>query len=264
MEFNPKIALDYARKISRPRRVGTDEEKKVGREIADQLEFFGFSVNFQEFKFSTALEVFLSAEILIGLVLILTTIWAYGVNRWLTLFQIGLLLFLIFMTGPINKKVQNSSLGPGDKDHSSLWSSICWRLGKQYRTKNLVAALPNSPKDPALPHLYLVAHYDSKSQKIPLVIRIALFVFVILGSLVFAGLNLLNLVNEVFIPFSIVIGFVVILCDIPLLFLGYGNDSHGAIDNASGVGLVLHLAEVIAKQPTSIEKLSIMVLITSA
>ena len=264
MEFDPKIALNYARKISRPRQVGTIEEKKVAQEIANLLELFGFSVNFQTFQFSTALGIFLTAEIITGQVLILTTILTYGVSQWVTLMQIVLLVFLIAIIGPINKKVQTSSIQSEDKEHPTLWSSICWRLGAHYRTKNLVATLPNSSKDPTLPHLYLVAHYDSKSQKLPLVIRIALFVIVIIGSLVFAGLNLFNMVNEVFIPFSIVIGFVVILCGIPLLFLDYGNDSPGAIDNASGVGLVLHLAEVISKNPTFIEKLSLTVLITSA
>ena len=60
------------------------------------------------------------------------------------------------------------------------------------------------------------------------------------------------------------IGFLVIICGIPLLFLDYGNNSPGAIDDASGVGLVLHLAETIAQHPTLNGKLSITVLITSA
>ena len=236
----------------------------MAQEIADQLTLFGFTVNFQPFQFSTALGVFLTAEVITGQVLILTTILTYGVSQWLTLLQIVLLVFLIAFIGPINKKVQTSSIQSEDNEHPTLWSSICWRLGAHYRTKNLVAALPNSSKDPTLPHLYLVAHYDSKSQKIPLVIRIALFVIVILGSLGFAGLTTLSLINEVFTPLAIIIGSAVILAGIPLLFLGYGNNSPGAIDNASGVGLVLHLAEVISKQPTLIEKLSITVLITSA
>lgn len=264
MVFNPTIALKYARKISRPRQVGTKEEKKVVQEIADLLELFGFLVNFQTFQFSTALGVFLMAEIIIGQVLVLTTILTYGVSQWLTLMQIALLVFLIAIIGPINKKVQTNSLQSEDNEHPTLWSSICWRLGAHYKTKNIIAALPNIPDEPALPHLYLVAHYDSKSQRIPLVIRIALFVIVILGSLVFAGLNTLSLINEVFTLFAIAIGSIVILAGIPLLFLGYGNDSPGAIDNASGVGLVLHLAELIAKQPTLKGKLRITVLITSA
>ncbi|HUV26415.1 MAG TPA: M28 family peptidase [Anaerolineales bacterium] len=264
MEFNPTLALNYAREISRPRKVGTREEEKVAQEIACQLVQSGFSVNFQTFQFSTAHGITLSAEILIGLVLILTTILTFGISGWLTLFQAGLLLLLIGLLGPINKKILNSSIRSEDQDRSSLWSSLCWKLGTQYRTKNLIATLPNSSGDPKLPHLYLVAHYDSKSQKLPLVIRIALFTLVIMGSLVFASLNLLISVNEVIAQFSSVIGSIVILCGVPLLFLDYGNDSPGAIDNASGVGLVLHLAEVIADQSAINERLKITILITSA
>jgi formate/nitrite transporter FocA (FNT family) len=141
MVFDPKIALDYARKISRPRRVGTIEEKKVAQEIADQLTLFGFTVNFQPFQFSSSLGIFLTAEIITGQVLILTTILTYGVSQWLTLMQIVLLVFLIAIIGPINKKVQTSSIQSEDNEHPTLWSSICWRLGAHYKTKNIIAAL---------------------------------------------------------------------------------------------------------------------------
>lgn len=264
MASDPSIALDYARKISRPRQVGTNGENKVAQEIADQLRLSGFTVDCQPFQFSDALGTFLTAEILAGQVLILTTIMAQGVNQWLTLMQSVLLVLLIAAIGPINKQVQTSSLQPEDHEHPTWWSAICWRLGSHYKTKNITATLPDSPEDPTIPNLYLVAHYDSKSQRIPLVMRIALFVIVIAGSLGFAGLTTLSLINEILTPLGIVIGSVVILAGIPLLFLGYGNASPGAIDNASGVGLVLHLAEVISKQPILKEKIRITVLITSA
>jgi hypothetical protein len=82
MDFDPTIALSKARKFSRPRQVGSSEEVKVAQEIACQLEQSGFVVNFQTFQFSTALERFLSAEILAGQVLILTTILTSGFNQW--------------------------------------------------------------------------------------------------------------------------------------------------------------------------------------
>jgi Zn-dependent M28 family amino/carboxypeptidase len=89
-------------------------------------------------------------------------------------------------------------------------------------------------------------------------------VILIAGSLIFAALTLLSFFNEIFTSISFVIGYLVILSGIPLLFLDYGNDSPGAIDDASGVGLLLHLAGVIAKHPNLSEKLGITVLITSA
>jgi hypothetical protein len=147
---------------------------------------------------------------------------------------------------------------------NSWWSSLCWKVGEWFETRNIIARLPESPVDPLVPNLYLVAHYDSKSQYLPLVVRIALFVFLIAGSLIFTTLTMLSLFNDLFIPLSIFVGIAAILSGIPLLFLDYGDDSPGAIDDASGVGLVLHLAEVIANQPDIKEGMGITVLITSA
>ncbi|UCF28943.1 MAG: M28 family peptidase, partial [Chloroflexota bacterium] len=264
MEFDPAIALEYAQRISRPRQVGSKEEKIVAQEIKAQLEGSGFRVNFQTFRFSTASEVFLFLEILSGLAIIISTLLALGINPWLTSIQSGLLVFLIIVIGPLNNKVQCGSLKCSQDQPQTWWSSVCWKLGRCYETKNIIATLPDSSTDPSLPHLYLLAHYDSKSQYLPLVVRIALFVMLIAGSLIFAGLTMLSTFNAPLTPLSLAIGILVILSGIPLLFLDYGNDSPGAIDDASGVGLVLHLAETIAKSPQINQKLGISLLITSA
>ena len=264
MEFDPAVALEYARQISRPRRVGSSEEKIIAQEIKAHLENSGFNADFQKIEFSTASEVFLFLEILTGLVIILSTLLTFGINPWLTILQTGLLVFLIIVIGPLNNKVQCSSLKFEDNQPNSWWSSLCWKLGEWYETRNIIARLPDSPMDPLAPNLYLVAHYDSKSQYLPLVVRIALFVFLIAGSLIFTTLTMLSLFNDLFIPLSIFVGIAAILSGIPLLFLDYGDDSPGAIDDASGVGLVLHLAEVIANQPDIKEGMGITVLITSA
>ena len=115
-----------------------------------------------------------------------------------------------------------------------------------------------------LPHLYLVAHYDSKSQYLPLVVRIVLFVLVIAGSLVFSALVVFNLLLGTLTTLMLAIGILVIISGIPLLFLNYGNESAGAIDNGSGLGLVLHLAALLAGWPELVGKLGVTVLITSA
>jgi len=59
-------------------------------------------------------------------------------------------------------------------------------------------------------------------------------------------------------------GVLVVSSGIPLLFLNYGNDSAGAIDNASGLGLVLYLAEFLSGHPEQLGKLGVTILITSA
>ncbi len=255
MNFNPRSALEYAQHFSRPRQVGTREEKIIAREISAQLEQFGYSVQTPDFQFSAAFERVLIGEVLLGLFLILSALLTSEINRWFTLLPTGLLIVLILMINPVNRRVQRNSFGPGVRGGSSIWSSLCWKLGAHFETKNVVAALPASKPDLNLPHLYLVAHYDSKSQYLPLVIRIVLFVLVIAGSLVFSALVVFNLLLGTLTTFMLAIGVLVIISGIPLLFLNYGNESAGAIDYASGLGLVLHLAALLAGRPDLVGKL---------
>jgi len=111
-----------------------------------------------------------------------------------------------------------------------------------------------------LPHLYLVAHYDSKSQRMPLAARIALFMLAISAGLILVALTLLKVSTVFYLP----IGLLALAAAVPLLFLDAGNNSPGAIDNASSVGLVLHLAEVLAQRADWQDKLHLTILIPSA
>jgi hypothetical protein len=264
MEFDAEVALSYARAISRPRQVGSGEDEKVAGEIAARLEQFGYQVERQPFQFSTAPTWFLRLEILAGLLLILM---AFGVRRFgagTEALPAAMLLLLLVAIGPINRMVESNSVVPDPDASVSRWSALCLRMGNRYTSANLVATRPDLPDDPTLPHLYLVAHYDSKSQWMPLAVRIVLFTAVILGSLSFAGLTLLGLVWPMLALAANVAGIVAIGAGLPLLFLGAGNASPGAIDNASGVGVVLHLAECLARRSDLLDKLRVTVLVTSA
>src|SRR3989304_731625 len=105
-----------------------------------------------------------------------------------------------------------------------------------------------------------MAPYDSKSQYMPLAIRIGLFVIAVPSSLLVALLALLNLS----LPVISVLGVIALLAGLPLLFLDFGNNSPGAIDNASGVGLVLHLAECLSQRSDWRDRLRVSVVCTSA
>jgi Zn-dependent M28 family amino/carboxypeptidase len=111
-----------------------------------------------------------------------------------------------------------------------------------------------------LPHLYLVAHYDSKSQRMPLAVRITLFMLAIIAGLILIILTWLDVPTVFYLP----VGLLAIAAAFPLLFLDVGNTSPGAIDNASSVGLVLHLAEVLAQRRDWQDKLHLTILIPSA
>jgi len=264
MEFEAEVALNYARAISRPRQVGSGEDERVAEEVAARLEQFGYQVERQPFQFSTAPTWFLKLEILGGLLLILTTLLARRYGPWAEALPTVMLLLLLFVIGPINRVVEANSVAPDPDTPVSRWSALCLRMGDRYTSTNLVGTRHDLPDDPSLPHLYLVAHYDSKSQWMSLAVRIVLFTTAIIGSLSFAGLTLSELAHPAFAFAANVVGVVAIGASLPLLFLDVGNTSPGAIDNASGVGTVLHLAECLARRSDLLDKLHVAVLMTSA
>jgi hypothetical protein len=265
MYFDPLIALQYAASISRPRRVGSGVDEAVAVEVADQLRGWGYQVERQPFTFSTASEVFLKLFVLAGVLLIAAQlIWH---NRVLAV----LLVLLVGLFMPLNRRVQATAMQQNGR-------GLKW--GQRYATANLIArpslraqfakqspsapgiasSLDNASRNDDVPHLYLVAHYDSKSQRMPLVMRITLFMLAIIAGLILVVLTLFDVSTMLYLP----IGLLALAAAIPLLFLDVGNNSPGAIDNASSVGLVLHLAEVLAQRSDWQDKLHLTLLFPSA
>ncbi len=257
MIFNPQIALQYAASLARPRRVGSGEDEQVAQEIEERLRAWGWHVERQPFTFSTASEVFLKLFILVSVLLVAALlVWP---ERVLAVALV--LLIALFM--PLNRSVQARALE---------WNGRGLKWGQRYTTANLIAtrnrvskiqsASATAERNPVSlsPHLYLVAHYDSKSQRMPLVVRMTLFMLAVIAGLTLVVLTLLDVSTVLRLP----IGLLALASAIPLLFLDVGNTSPGAIDNASSVGLVLHLAELLAQRTDWQDKLQITILMPSA
>ncbi len=263
MKFDPQIALNYAASFSRPRRVGSGADEEVAAEIAAKLRGWDYQVEWQPFTFSTAPNVFLTLVVLAAILLVLLMLWAHETVSILADAAGVSLLLLVGLFMPLNRLIQAAALQQNGR-------GLKW--GQRYTTANLIATrnqvstaqtgAPPARRDPlsGLPHLYLVAHYDSKSQRMPLAVRIALFMVAIIAGLILIVLTLLNVYTVLYVP----IGVLALAAAAPLLFLNVGNNSPGAIDNASSVGLVLHLAEVLAERTDWQDKLHLTILITSA
>ncbi len=279
MTFDPRVALQYAASLSRPRRVGSGEDEKVAQEIEERLRGWGWHVERQPFTFSTASEVFLKLFILASVLLVAALlVWP---ERVLAV----MLVVLIAMFMPLQRSVQARALEQNGR-------GLKW--GKHYTTANLIArpslrgALPSDEaisvhngdcfasfdsaaaarscrsardaRNDETPHLYLVAHYDSKSQRMPLVMRMTLFMLAISAGLILVVLTLFDVSTVLRLP----IGLLALASAVPLLLLDVGNTSPGAIDNASSVGLILHLAELLAQRTDWQDKLQMTLLIPSA
>ncbi len=252
--FQPEIALAYARALAYPRRVGTAGEAAAIAEIAARLAQAGYQVERQPFDFSAGAQVAITLEILLAQILILLTFWAWGFSAVAGMLPALLLLALLAGMGRLRRWVAAGSIAPPPSEAASRWQRLCLRLGERCQTVNLVGRLPSPAAEPGAPptrrpRLYLVAHSDSKSQALPLAARMTLMALAGLAAAVFAVLTLLRPALPGLTSAAALAGLAALLAGVPVLFLflaGAGNASPGAIDNASGVGLVLHLAEVLA------------------
>jgi hypothetical protein len=264
MSFDPAAALDYARRLARPRRVGSAANEAAIKQLASQLRAAGCAVAVQPFEFSGAGERALVAYVLVAQILILFTFWAWGVSGWLSVIPAVLLALLLAASGQIYRAAARASLWPVDLARVSPLRRWWLQRGPRFHTANIVAQVPVRAGAPARAPLLLVAHSDSKSQALPLVARMGLVALASAAAGVFAALSVLRVWLPGLTSGGALAGLIALLSGVPLLFLllaGSGNASPGAIDNASGAGLVVHLAECLCAHPPA---RPVTVLITGA
>ena len=127
---------------------------------------------------------------------------------------------------------------------------------------NLVAIARDAPLPPTV---WLVAHLDSKSQSIPMLVRIASIAvfsiaFIVLALLV-AALAIMHVAgleaNAALFDTAGVVSILASLSLIPIALCFVGDRSNGALDNASGVATVLLAAQQLRQS-------NVAILITSA
>ena len=111
------------------------------------------------------------------------------------------------------------------------------------RADNLVATRGGTP-----PRVWLVAHLDSKSQPIPSALRVAAIVLLALGVLTTLAACALTLGGASARTLWQVGAIAATAGAIPAMLSVVGNNSHGAVDNASGVAAVLAAAAMVPSE----------------
>ena len=284
-KFSPESALVYASSIAKPRRAGSDGEKNVADQLQCLLEKFGYCVDRHPFHFimggARILPIYIAIKCLWILFYILTLI-SYS---WFHLLLFGAFFFLDWRFPRIINHIQSHMLlPPGDYEGrvKPWWEPL---LGREIGSSNIIASQADFTEGKKT-HIYLVANYDSKSLRIPISFqlwsyklylygfRAGWFVLKLLIIVAFFGLIT---VGFGFVPLTLwlkicqsisllftVIGLATIFMGLPSLCQGVGNKSSGAFMNASGVGLLLHLAEILADHRDLRDKFKITILFTSA
>lgn len=255
LPFDAHIALSYARTLAYPRFTGTPAEAATANRLADQLEQFGYHVERQPFQFSSAVNVAIMSTITVSLSL---TAFALSLSTISPL--PAAILATLALAAPLALRFIQPHAERGALSAGSAWS----RLGQRYGASNLLARLPDVSPTDHTPQVLLMAHFDSKSQRLPIVLRLLCVVVSLACSTLFAAGLWLAVWMSPALAWAVVAGGLTVLCGIPLAFMDWANESPGAIDNASGVGVVLHLAELLACSLEWRNRLRWTIVLTSA
>jgi hypothetical protein len=95
------------------------------------------------------------------------------------------------------------------------------------------------------PRMWLIAHLDSKSQTVPMLIRIASSIALGMATMITVLALLLSLIDDVNVdPFWPALELATLVAAAPSLFCWVRNKSPGAVDNASGVAAVIMAAQM--------------------
>ena len=146
-------------------------------------------------------------------------------------------------------------------------------VGRRHHSENILATNGKKPND-TTPALLFIAHYDSKSQVLPIAVRAVAYGIAIVGLTALTTVMVIEVatlawfvdyITLVWLPNSIVIIWSVAgtttLCLLLLQINFTQNHSPGGFDNASGVGVMLEVARVLMARG---EKKSIAFLATGA
>lgn len=222
-EGERQAARDAMRAVAKPRLTGSEGASEVDAELRGRLEGMGYEVRELAFSFS-ALPGRWGMTILGSIALIGLALAALFVAIGWPIVALGVLAGLLVLDGLL------LLLAPW------LIRKLPWG---RVEAANLLATRPN-----ASPRFLVVAHRDSKSQMVPILLRSAAGVAIALVWLALVGLAVLGLTTDIALgTIATVVGVVGGLAALPLVLSWVGNDSPGALDNASGVVTLLGVAK---------------------
>ncbi|TXT64900.1 MAG: putative Peptidase family M28 [Promethearchaeota archaeon] len=243
-------------KVSFPRLSGTISERKAAQCIKKEIEHLNLLPKIQSFQFTSFYpRIYKKIAFLLLFWVILVLFVNY--NTMFTIMNIFIVLLIFLPLVLITRKPEDI------------------RLGKKYWSENVYVTLNPDRQDglnqnmitKRLQVLFL-CHIDSKSQKLSIklrVISVKLWIyslFIIIISLVLKYLYFSeNLIFNLIL--SIIIGFHFIATILQLINSTH-NKSPGAIDNASGISLVLDLLSYFSKPEHSLSKIDLWFVFTGS
>ena len=244
--YDAKLAYYHITQLAFPRLVDSVGEAEAQDYIVEQFTALGLDVSWEPFSF-TRFPAEVLPRILSALFVPVVLFVPWFGERFPVLLCLACLLSLaiaLFFT-QWQKRLEG-----------------LYDVGRRHRTENIIGKNGAKP-DANTPAFLFIAHYDSKSQVLPIAVRAISYGIAIIGLVVLTTLMLIGLFTLIWLPNYIVWG-VAGITSFCLLLLQINltrNHSPGGFDNASGVGVMLEVARVVMARD---EKKSVTFLATGA
>jgi len=253
MQFDENNAYEIIKRISFPRLVGSDGERKARNVISEELNKAGYDSIKRE-KFETGfynLNFIRHLFLFTGILIVLLGILFY-LNHLTTILLIFLMIIMIIKCHIIS---------------SSNEIKLSRNKFKRYETENIYVNLRSKNSKAKV---ILLGHYDSKGQTFSISLRKILFSTAIFGIIITMIIYIIFFSIKIFFnynafEFSLILLIVCItvgLITIINFFNKTNNISNGASDNGSSVGILIELARYFKKNP--INNLDIIFLFPSS
>ena len=239
--YDAKRAYHHITQLAFPRLVGSSGEAKAQDYIVQQFTALGLDVSRESFSF-TKFPAEVLPRLLCGLFVpvVLSVPWLGGRFP----IPVGLICLLSLSVALLCTQWQKRFEGLYD-------------VGRRHCSENIVVTNGRKPNDNT-PALLFVAHYDSKSQVLPIAVRAVVYSIAIVGLTALTTVMVIEVatlawfpddITLVWSPDSIVIVWsvagITTLCLLLLQINLTQNRSPGGFDNASGVGVMLEVARVV-------------------
>ena len=246
LTYDAKRAYHHITRLAIPRLVGSAGETDAQDYIVQQFRVLGLDVSWEPFSF-TKFPAEVLPRILCSLFVpvVLSVPW-FGERFPIPICLVCLLSLSIAMF-----------FTQWQKRFEGLYD-----VGRKHRSENIVAT-NGAKQDDDTPAFLFVAHYDSKSQVLPIAVRMVAYGIAIFGLIALTIVMLVKIIVLIWLPNYIVwsIAGITSFCLLLLQINLTENRSPGGFDNASGVGVMLEVARVVMARD---EKKSVTFLATGA
>ena len=247
--FEKNTPLNHVKSLAFKRLASTTGEIKALNYITAQLDTYHIQYSTEPFTWSKS-NVFLMkfAFLFIGFYIGIYQALLFFPNfTWILLLLDGLLVAILYI---------------GVKFLLDMTRII--NIGKKKESKNVIAKIKAHTEKTKRPLIIFSAHYDTISLKYPFYLQLGLYISIALLSLIYLVLTLvlgiwsllmlLNILalNDIYLlirNLSLLLGFIALSIVILILLNKRKNKSVGAIDNATGVAILIELAKLLKKDP---------------